>query len=182
MANSLTLAWVPGQSATSQTVQFRIKNTSTWVDNSNITPVNPMTRGVSSAVVSGISNNAIYQFQVLSNCCPGTEAVSLAVEGIIYIKPAGSTATASAGIISVSQDPLPQIDTVSYRVALNATPTVIIQTITTTGSNPNGSFSVLRSGVYQVTFAYTTSINGVNSNSYDANQNNAWYVIGTVTI
>lgn len=182
MAKIFTLSWTPGASASSQTVQYRVKNTGSWVDNANITAANPQSAGTTSATISGLSNNVIYQFQVLSNCCPGTQAAGAVLEGIIF---ADLVATHSAvgTVISVNQTTnAPDINTITYRIADNNAPTVYLQTITATGTNPAATFASVASGSYTVTYSYTTAVNGVNVHSYDATQANAWYTTGTITV
>lgn len=174
MAQHFSLSWVPGASATSQTVQYRIKNTSSWTSNTGITPANPLGAGVTSASITSFSNNTIYQVQVLSNCCPGTEAAGQALEGVIYNQQTLTTGVVQ-GVISMNQTPMTMVDTVTYRLATQNAPTVFLQTVTATGTNPAASFTSVSTGSYIISYSYTTSVNGININSYDATQNNAWY-------
>lgn len=172
-----TLSWIPGASASSQTIQYRIKDTGSWVSNVNITPSNPISSGVTTAIVENLTTNVIYQFQVLSNCCPGTQAAGVVVEGIIYEQVELDTSVSGGGLISVDQTPMPAVDTITYRLADESDPGVYLETITATGTDPAATFTfvTIPPATYVVTYAYTTSVNGVNINSYDADQNNAWY-------
>lgn len=180
MAQVFSLAWTPGEGATNQLVQYRVKNTGTWVVAPGVSPVNPLSSGINSATVTGLSTNTVYQFQVVSNCCPNVTGLSSIQEGIIFAD-AGIGNSVSTGVITVSASVvLPQVDTINYKL-FNSVPTQI-QARVATGTSSSASFSAVTSGAYTVKYQYQNNINGVVVSSDDAAQTGALFVSGTITV
>lgn len=171
-----SLAWTPDSGATTQTVQFRARNTGVWVTNNYITPPNPMSKLVTSASITGTDNNVVYQIQVLSNCCPGTVGNSTMREAILF-EDDGINVTASSGVISVDADPLPYIDTITYQL-LNVS-NAVIQTIYATGADPASAFVQVSAGTYHVKYSLSAIINGEPYTSIDQDD---WYDAGSIVI
>lgn len=177
------LSWAAGTSlGETQTVAYRESGTTTWITNANITAANPQTYTTTSAVVSGLNTNTVYEFQIVSNCGTGPN-YSAIVTGIIYAQQT-LTDGVNAGVISVNQAPMPSVDVIEY--TLTDQNYVPIQNVSATGINPvavfpqsNGSYP---SGNYYVQFRYGTLINGVTLYSDDPSQHGSVYTYGPITV
>lgn len=176
------LTWTPSGSASSQNVKWRGLGASIWQIGTFITPANPQTTGQSTATVSGsVGVNIPVQFAIDSVCAGGGVGISNVYEMIKYVSTSGSfISSVSGGVISVTQDPLSNIDNVFYRLK-NAVPTVI-QNITTTGVSPTGSFTSVEAGTYSVEYRFGTLINGVTLYSDDSTQIGSWIHIAGIVV
>jgi hypothetical protein len=152
-------------------------NGAAWITNVNISPANPLTTNTT-ATVTGINNNVVYNFAV-DNICSNGIATSNVYQAIVYSTQTLSH-TVSAGVISVNQNPLLTIDSIQYRLKNNSSN--ILSTIITTGTSPSVSFPAQSSGNYTVEWRYGATVNGVTLYSDDPSEAGAWYVSGTITI
>lgn len=172
--------WTAGSGVATQTFQYRIKTTGTWVSNTGINPSNPMSGSNQTATITGLSSNTVYQFQVLSNCCGTTTAISNTEEGIIYAKVNLTTGVAS-GVISGSQTTMSSVQIVEFNL-YNINTSTIIQTVNATGTNPTVAFTSVGSGAYSIKYRYGTMINSSLLYSDDPSQSGALYATGTITV
>ena len=76
---NVTLAWTPGVGSTSQTVQYKLATTSTWTTFSTVSGT------VTTATVTGLADNLIYDFKILTACNGGTSTQSPTVQKINII-------------------------------------------------------------------------------------------------
>lgn len=63
------LIWVPAAGGGTQTIQFKARNTTAWI---NYTTVGPT---VSSLGITGLNYNTLYDFRVINNCPTGSTTV-----------------------------------------------------------------------------------------------------------
>ena len=77
------LNWLPagGTNSLSQTVQYKATTASTW------TTFGIVAAGVSTATITGLVNNTMYDFQVLDNCSVGGPTSGTAAHGIQFACP-----------------------------------------------------------------------------------------------
>ena len=62
---NVTLTWTPGAGSTSQTVQYKLATASTW------TTFSSELGTATTATVTGLSDNLIYDFKILNYCYDG---------------------------------------------------------------------------------------------------------------
>lgn len=173
--------WTAGSGVATQTFQYRIKTTGTWTSNSGINPANPMSGSTEAATITGLTENTVYQFQVLSNCCGTTTAISNTEEGILFTQ-VTLTHGVSSGVISVNQTTMDSVQIVEFNLYnINSSP-VLLQTITTPGTNPTGAFTSVGSGNYEVKYRYGAMINNALLYSDDPTQAGVMYVTGTIVV
>ena len=176
--NVYTLNWVVGANNVTQTVAYRQRGSVDWISNVNIAAPNPQTAITTSATVSNLNYNTVYQFQVTSNCS-GTANNSSVYESIIY-NCQELTDGVNAGVISVNQAPMPTVDIVEYTLLDSMLSP--IQGVMSTGSNPIGVFTAVGAGSYTVQWRYGTLINGATLYSTDISQLNAYCVSKTIIV
>lgn len=173
------LTWTASGTATSQNVKYREKNTSVWLLTPNVDAANPQTNIATAASVENLNLNTVYEFAVDSICSGGGTASTDIYEMIIY-----SCQTLydqiNVDVISVYQNPLLTVDTIEYRLVNSLS--VVVQSGSTTGGNPQFTFDSEASGDYTVEWRYGTSVNGVTLWSDDVSQLGTWCVSGTITI
>jgi len=165
-----TMTWVAGPNNDYQIAKYRQQGAANWVSNVNITPTNPLADDATTVDVKNLLTNTVYEFQVDSIC--SDVAHSSIYESIIYEEPVLSTGVVG-GVISVTQDPLPTIEIVDYRLKNNND--TVLQNASVTGSNPSHSFTSVSAGTYKVDWRFGTTINGVMLYSTDPSQEGAWY-------
>lgn len=78
---NITLNWTPGAGATSQAVQYKLSTAGTWTTHSTVGGA------VATASITGLSNNLIYDFRVVTNCSGGSPAPSNNTQQINIICP-----------------------------------------------------------------------------------------------
>ena len=134
---NVTLNWTPGAGSTSQTVQYKIATTSTWTTFSTVSGT------VTTATVTGLADNLIYDFKILTACNGGTSTQSPTVQKINIICP---TVTVTPASTSLSYS-FPEIggSVTSYVVKLfNSGGTSELASQTPTGTTTlTGTFSSL---------------------------------------
>lgn len=179
MPNQYTLAWTPGVGATNQTVQYRVRDTGPWTTISGITPTNPLSGSANSAVVTGLDENAVYQFQVLSNCCPGVVRASIIRENVIFNAVTVDT-TVDTGVISVNTNTLATVDTIDYKLYDGGDS--LVEAIQATGLAPSGEFLPVLPGSYSIKYRFTSTVNDVDIHSDDVGQAGAYFATPTVIV
>jgi hypothetical protein len=78
---NINLTWTTGGGAASQDVQYKLASGSTWTTHSNVAG------NITSATISGLQDNLIYDFRVITNCTGGTPAPSLSTQQVNLICP-----------------------------------------------------------------------------------------------
>jgi hypothetical protein len=89
---NITLNWLTGGNAASQDVQYKLASSSTWITHSNVAG------NVTTATISGLQDNLIYDFRVVTNCTGGTPAPSTSTQQINIICPSVSTTTTDTSV------------------------------------------------------------------------------------
>lgn len=85
---NVTLNWTVGAGATSQNVQYKLATDGSW------TTFSTVGGSVTSETVTGLSDNYIYDFRVVTVCTGGTPAGSSSTQQINFICPSvGLTST-----------------------------------------------------------------------------------------
>lgn len=134
---NVTLNWTPGAGSTSQTVQYKLASASTWTTFSTVSGT------ATTETVTGLADNLIYDFKILTACNGGTSTQSPVVQKINIICP---TVTVTAASTSLSYS-FPEIggSVTSYVVKLfNSTGTSELASQTPTGTTTlTGTFSSL---------------------------------------
>lgn len=134
---NVTLTWTPGAGSTSQTVQYKLATASTW------TTFSTELGTATTATVTGLSDNLIYDFKILTACNGGTSTASPVVQKINILCP---TVTVTPDSTSLSYS-FPEIggSVGSYAVKLfNSTGTSELASQTPTGTTTlTGTFSSL---------------------------------------
>src|SRR3982751_5140877 len=77
------LNWSPGggTNSTGQTIQYKLSTTSTWTDFQTVAPT------VSTATITGLQDNVIYDFRVVDNCSDGGPTPSPPFQGVTITCP-----------------------------------------------------------------------------------------------
>lgn len=122
-----TLSWSIGAGATSQDVQFKLSTSSTWITFSTVGG------SATTETVTGLNDNLLYNFRIVTNCAGGNPAPSTTITKINITCPTVTTTTTST-TIGYS---FPQIggDVNSYLVRLfNSAGTAEVTTSTPTGT------------------------------------------------
>lgn len=91
---NITLTWTTGGGATSQDVQYKLASSGTWTTHANVAG------NVTTASITGLQDNLIYDFRVVTNCAGGT--------------PTGSTPTQQINIICPTVTTTPSDTSVAY--------------------------------------------------------------------
>jgi trimeric autotransporter adhesin len=134
---NVTLNWTPGAGSTSQTVQYKLASASTWTTFSTVSGT------ATTETVTGLADNLIYDFKILTACNGGTSTQSPVVQKINIICP---TVTVTAASTSLSYS-FPEIggSVTSYVVKLfNSGGTSELASQTPTGTTTlTGTFSSL---------------------------------------
>lgn len=137
---NVTLNWTVGVGATSQNVQYKLSTDSTWITFSTVTGT------ATTETVTGLSDNLIYDFRIISNCASGSPAPSSTIQKISFTCPAVTTTVTSTSI-SYSFAELGGSMT-SYQVKLfNSAGDTEVASGTPTGTTTRtGTFTTLSSG------------------------------------
>lgn len=89
---NITLTWTAGGSAASQDVQYKLASATTWTTHANVAG------NITTAGISGLQDNLIYDFRVITNCAGGTPTASTATQQIKIICPTVTTTPSSTSI------------------------------------------------------------------------------------
>lgn len=73
---NITLTWTTGAGASTQDVQYKLSSASTWTTHANVAG------GVTTSSITGLLDNRIYDFRVITNCAGGTPTPSVATQQI----------------------------------------------------------------------------------------------------
>jgi hypothetical protein len=172
----VTLSWTAASGVTSQLVQYKLASLSTWTDHGYVNVSS------TSAVISDLQDNFIYNFRVLTDCGSGSVATSLQTSQINITCPTittsvtGTTINYSFAAINGS--------VTGYTVKLyNSAGTTVLQTSTPALSSSTiaGTFSSLtNSTTYKLeltvtadSFSKTCSQVSVTTNTSSASSCNA---------
>lgn len=124
---NVTLSWTIGVGATSQNVQYKLSTSSTYITFSTISGT------ATTETVTGLSDNLLYNFRIISICSGGAPAPSAVVTRINIICPSLTT-TVTSTTISYSFNEVGG-DVSSYVVKLfNSAGTAEVATSTPTGT------------------------------------------------
>lgn len=122
-----TLSWTVGVGATSQNVQYKLSTSSTWITFSTVSGT------ATTETVTGLNDNLLYNFRIVTNCPGGTAAPSTVITKINMTCPTVTT-TPTSTTIPYS---FPEIggDVSSYLVRLfNSAGSAEVTTSTPTGT------------------------------------------------
>jgi hypothetical protein len=175
--NTYVMLWTVGGSPVAQTATYRQRGNVDWISNVNISPANVLSNTATTATVSGLCANTVYQFQV-NSICSGISNYGNIYESIIYTCQTLS-ANVVAGVITVTQPAVPTVDTIQYTLYHSTTP---VETVSATGANPVAHFASVAAGTYTVKWRYGTVINGTTLYSDDASQLNAMCTSGSIVV
>lgn len=89
---NITLTWTAGGGAASQDVQYKLATASTWTTHANVAG------NVTSSTITGLQDNRIYDFRVITNCAGGTPTPSAATQQIKIICPTVTTTPSDTSI------------------------------------------------------------------------------------
>ena len=89
---NVTLNWTPGAGSTSQTVQYKLASASTWTTFSTVSGT------ATTETVTGLADNLIYDFKILTACNGGTSTQSPVVQKINIICPTVTVTAASTSL------------------------------------------------------------------------------------
>jgi trimeric autotransporter adhesin len=142
---NITLTWTAGGGATSQDVQYKLASASSWTTHSNVAG------NITTASITGLQDNLIYDFRVITNCAGGTPTPSTSTQQIKIICPT-VTATPSDTTIAYS---FPEIggSVTAYTVKLfDSAGTTELSSQTPTGTTTrSGTFTGLtQSTAYKI--------------------------------
>lgn len=137
---NVTLNWTVGVGATSQNVQYKLATDTIWTSFSTVSGT------AITEVVTGLSDNLIYDFRIVTNCASGSPAPSTVVQKINITCPACTT-TVTSSSISYSFSELGGSMT-SYQVKLfnSAGTTEVASSVPTGTTIRTGTISSLSSG------------------------------------
>lgn len=130
----VTLNWTPagGANSTGQTVQYKLPSSGTWITHSTVSA------SASTANISGLTDNTIYDFRILNNCNDGGPTGGSAVQGIWITCP---TVTYTEGSITIGYSFAHLGSDITKYVLdlLDATGTTVLDTKTHT--SPSGTIT-----------------------------------------
>lgn len=122
-----TLSWTIGVGATSQNVQYKLSTSSTWITFSTVGG------SATTETVTGLNDNLLYNFRIVTNCAGGEPAPSTVITKINIICPSATT-TSTDTTVSYSFSEIGG-DINSYAVKLfNSAGSAEITTSTPTGT------------------------------------------------
>jgi hypothetical protein len=140
-----TLSWSIGAGATSQNVQYKLSSSPTWITFSTVGG------SATTETVTGLQDNLLYNFRIVTQCGGGTPAPSTAITKINIVCPT-VTVTSTSTTVSYSFSEIGG-DVDGYVVKLfNTAGTVEVGSSTPTGTaTRTGTFTGLTaSSVYKV--------------------------------
>ena len=89
---NITLTWNTGAGASTQDVQYKLSTASTWTTHENVAG------NVTTSSITGLLDNRIYDFRVITNCPGGTPTPSVATQQIKITCPVVSTTPSDTSI------------------------------------------------------------------------------------
>lgn len=82
---NITLTWTAGGGATTQTVQYKLASASSWTTHETVAG------NIATSNITGLEDNKIYDFKIITNCAGGTPTGSTPVQQIKITCPSVST-------------------------------------------------------------------------------------------
>lgn len=89
---NITLTWTVGAGAASQDVQYKLSTSPTWINHENVAG------NITTSSITGLLDNHIYDFRVITNCAGGTPTPSVATQQIKLTCPSVSTTPSDVSI------------------------------------------------------------------------------------
>ena len=89
---NITLTWTVGAGASSQDVQYKLSSASTWTTHENVVG------NVTTSSITGLLDNRIYDFRVITNCPGGTPTPSVSTQQIKITCPSVTTTPSDTSI------------------------------------------------------------------------------------
>lgn len=141
---NITLNWTSGGGAATQDVQYKLATSNTWITHTNVAG------NVNTTTISGLQDNLIYDFRIVTNCAGGSPAPGTSTQQINIICPTVTT-TVTDTSVSYSFTNVGG-STTAYTVHLLDTSNAVLQTQTPAISGTvSGTFSSLtQSTAYKV--------------------------------
>lgn len=163
---NITLTWTPGAGATSQDVQYKLSTSGTWITHATVGAA------ITTSTISGLSDNLIYDFRVVT-VCAGGNTPSTGTQQINIICPT-VTVTKTHNTASYSFTHIGGSITGYTVQLLNAAGTTVLQTQAPSITSPvSGTFTGLtavtsyniRVTVIAGTFSKECSLNAFTTDS-----------------
>lgn len=142
---NITLNWTTGAGAGSQDVQYKLATNSTWITHANLAG------NVTTSSISGLQDNLIHDFRVVTNCVGGTPSPSITTSQINIICPTVNISVTDTTVAYSFTHIGGSITSYTVQLLDNAG-TVVLQTQTpAVTSTVTGTFSTLtQSTAYKV--------------------------------
>lgn len=160
------LTWTPGAGVDAQNARYRVKGETAWIDNINVTDPNPQTGVETTADITDLLSNTVYQFQIESLDAGKTNSYGDIVEKIEYSCETLGLSPGTGSVRIKMPTPVPTVDTVYFRVHRAATEE-IVKTGSCTGAEGTAVLTGIAVGTYYITWYMETVINGVTYTSVD---------------
>lgn len=134
---NITLTWTPGASASNQDVQYKLSTSSTWTTHTSVGPT------IATASITGLSDNKIYDFRVITNCAGGI-STSAATQQINILCPTVTTNPSNNSVgYSFAHDSTSSITAYTAKI-FDTTGTTLISSQTPSGTTTrSGTFTGL---------------------------------------
>lgn len=133
------LNWTPvgGANSTGQSVQYRLKGAGTWTTHSSVGAA------VTTATITGLLDNEVYEFQIVNNCTTGGPTPSATIENVKLTCPTVTTSNLTYNSIDYSFSALGgDVDTYDVQL-LNSGSAVVTTQSKPTAATVTGTFSGL---------------------------------------
>ena len=132
---NVTINWSSGAGSNTQDIQYKLSSASTWITQGSVSGVTV------TYTISGLSDNVLYDFRVVSNCSSGTSVNSVSLSQINILCPTVTASTTTSTV--VYSFPAIGGSVSSYTVdLLNSAGTTVVNTLTTV----SGTFTGLAEG------------------------------------
>lgn len=132
-----TISWSVGAGATSQNVQYKLNSSTTWITFSTVGG------SATTETVTGLSDNLIYNFRIVTQCGGGTPANSVVLNKIYIVCPTVTLTftdtTVSYSFAAIGGD----VDTYSVKIFNSAGTTEIASSTPTGTTTRTGTFTGL---------------------------------------
>lgn len=140
---NVALSWTPGANVISQLVKYKLATVAATPESNWTTFGNSLAANANSVTVTGLTDNVIYDFKIVSVCQNDITSSSPTVQQV-KITCASVTITATSDTVNYNFTPVGgSVNTYSVQL-LNAAGTSVLQTQTPSGSpNLSGSFTGL---------------------------------------
>jgi hypothetical protein len=132
-----TLSWTIGAGATSQNVQYKLNSSSTWITFETVGG------SATTSTVTGLEDNLIYNFRIVTQCGGGTPSNSAVLNKIYIICPditlTPTDTTVAYSFAAIGGD----VDTYSVKIFNSAGTTEIASSTPTGTTTRTGTFTGL---------------------------------------